>query len=110
MREQARAIESRETSHATPPHHTRWHCSLSRLFVWLFQTANRAFFVHAACGFACGTLALERGQPIVPSVGRGFISGVIAVVDMRQLPTQNGTVRERGGEKEQEQERGSRRG
>ena len=25
---------------------------------------------------------------------------------MRQLPTQNGTVRERGGQKEQEQERG----
>jgi len=43
-------------------------------------------------------------------VGRGFISGVIAVVELRQLPTQNGTVRERGGEKEQEQERGSRRG
>ena len=76
------------------------------LFVWLFQTANRAFFLHAACGFACGILALECGQPIVPSVGRGFFSGVIAVVDMRQLPTQNGTVRERGGQKEQEQERG----
>eukprot|EP00277_Geminigera_cryophila_P021498 CAMPEP_0179463816 /NCGR_PEP_ID=MMETSP0799-20121207/45776_1 /TAXON_ID=46947 /ORGANISM="Geminigera cryophila, Strain CCMP2564" /LENGTH=275 /DNA_ID=CAMNT_0021267265 /DNA_START=51 /DNA_END=879 /DNA_ORIENTATION=+ len=80
------------------------------LFVWLFQTANRAFFLHAACGFACGTLALERGQPIVPSVGRGFFSGVIAVVDIRQLPTQKGTVRERGGEKEQEQERGEQEG